>query len=90
MEANNRIMLMAHWDTREIADKDPNPENHNKPILGANDGASGVAVLMVLAEIISNNELSNIGIDLLFIDGDHTYKAVLNDYIKYSTIDLSS
>tara|TARA_B100000029_G_scaffold510689_1_gene602768 strand:- start:579 stop:1496 length:918 start_codon:yes stop_codon:yes gene_type:complete len=75
LEANNRIMLMAHWDTREIADKDPNPENHNKPILGANDGASGVAVLMVLAEIISNNELSNIGIDLLFIDGEDMGRA---------------
>ena len=53
-------MLMAHWDTREIADKDPNPENHNKPILGANDGASGTAVLMVLTEIIESNTLDNI------------------------------
>jgi len=70
LKSDNRIMLMAHWDTREIADKDPDPNNHTKPILGANDGASGVAVLMVLAEIISNNELSNIGIDLLFIDGE--------------------
>ena len=70
LNLSNRIMLMAHWDTREIADKDPNPENHNKPILGANDGASGTAVLMVLAEIIENNTLDNIGIDLLFIDGE--------------------
>ena len=70
LESDNRIMLMAHWDTREIADKDPDPDNHTKPILGANDGASGVAVLMVIAEIISNNELSNIGVDLLFIDGE--------------------
>ena len=70
LKSNNRIMLMAHWDTREIADRDPNPENHNKPILGANDGASGVAILMILAEIISHNELSNIGIDLLFVDGE--------------------
>jgi glutaminyl-peptide cyclotransferase len=70
LESDNRIMLMAHWDTREIADRDANPENHDKPILGANDGGSGVAVLMVLAEIISNNELSNIGIDLLFVDGE--------------------
>jgi len=70
MKAENRIMLMAHWDTREIADQDENPENHDKPILGANDGASGVAVLMVLAEVLSQNKLKNIGIDLLFIDGE--------------------
>ena len=67
---DNRLMLMAHWDTREIADKDPNPDNHDKPILGANDGGSGIAVLMVLAEILSNHPLDNIGIDLLFIDGE--------------------
>ena len=66
---------MAHWDTREIADKDPDPNNHDKPILGANDGGSGVAILMVLAEIISNNRLSNIGVDLLFIDGEDMGKA---------------
>ena len=75
LNLSNRIMLMAHWDTREIADKDPNPENHNKPILGANDGASGTAVLMVLAEIIENNTLDNIGIDLLFIDGEDMGRA---------------
>lgn len=72
---SNRIMLMAHWDTREIADKDKNPDNHNKPILGANDGASGTAALMVLSEIISDNQLNNIGIDLLFIDGEDMGKS---------------
>ena len=70
LNAQHRIMLMAHWDTREIADKDSNPDNHNTPILGANDGGSGTAILMVLSEIISNNPLENIGIDLLFIDGE--------------------
>ena len=70
MDANYRIMLMAHWDTREIADKDPNLENHNVPILGANDGASGTSILMVLSEVLSKNKLSNIGVDLLFIDGE--------------------
>ncbi len=69
-DADNRMMFMAHWDTREIADKDSNPDNQNKPILGANDGASGVAVLMVLAEILSDFPLENIGVDLLFVDGE--------------------
>ena len=70
MHAENRIMIMAHWDTREIADMDKNPENHSKPILGANDGASGISVLMLLAEILSENKLQNLGVDLLFIDGE--------------------
>jgi len=65
-----RIMFMAHWDTREMTDMDPNPENHRTPILGANDGASGVAVLLTLAEILSAMPPLNIGVDLLFVDGE--------------------
>tara|TARA_B110000438_G_scaffold298254_1_gene346129 strand:- start:718 stop:1617 length:900 start_codon:yes stop_codon:yes gene_type:complete len=70
LNAKRRILLMAHWDTREIADKDSDAKNHDEPIIGANDGASGVAVLMSLAEILYSNPLSNIGIDLLFVDGE--------------------
>jgi Zn-dependent M28 family amino/carboxypeptidase len=44
-------MLCAHWDTRSQADRDPNPDNRTKPIPGANDGASGVAVLLEIARI---------------------------------------
>ena len=46
------ILLGAHFDTRFIAEKDPNPDLRNEPILGANDGASGVAVLMELARVL--------------------------------------
>ena len=49
-EKQKRILLIAHWDTRRFADKDPNVENHKMPVLGANDGASGVAVLLTLIE----------------------------------------
>ncbi len=70
LSANYRIMIMAHWDTREFADKDQNPENQSLPILGANDGASGVAVLLTLAEILHTLPLLNIGVDLLFVDGE--------------------
>lgn len=47
-------MLAAHWDTRPIADSDPNPANQSKPIPGANDGASGVAVLLEIARTLGD------------------------------------
>jgi glutaminyl-peptide cyclotransferase len=43
-------MLCAHWDTRPVADEDPDPARHDQAILGANDGASGVAVLLEMAQ----------------------------------------
>ena len=61
---------MAHFDTRDRADKDTNPKNLNIPIMGANDGASGVALLMELSKIIHDNPLKNIGIDILLVDAE--------------------
>ena len=49
------LLLGAHWDTRPTADHDVNPERRNQPILGANDGASGVAVLLETARILTQN-----------------------------------
>ena len=89
IERQNRILLMAHWDTREIADKDPIIENRYKPILGANDGASGIAILMVLADMLNNNELNNIGIDLLFVDGEDMGKAGDAKNFGLGTIEFS-
>ena len=65
-----RIMVMAHWDTRRYADMETDKERSTEPVLGANDGASGVAVLMSLSDILKENKLHNIGVDLLFIDGE--------------------
>jgi len=45
-----RLMLCAHWDTRPVADQDPDPARRDQAILGANDGASGVAVLLEMAQ----------------------------------------
>jgi len=47
------VLLAAHWDTRPTADRDPDPANRSRPILGANDGASGVAVLLEIARALN-------------------------------------
>ena len=61
----NRILLAAHWDTRPFADRDT--INTTKPILGANDGASGVAVLLEVARNIQLKD-PELGIDIIFFD----------------------
>lgn len=67
--AETRIMLCAHWDTRPRADQDSNPSDVGQPILGANDGASGVGVLLELARIFADNP-PPIGVDIVFFDGE--------------------
>jgi hypothetical protein len=66
-EVNNRIFLCSHWDSRPFADNDADVKNHNKPIDGANDGASGVGVLLEVARQLSISR-PEIGIDLIFFD----------------------
>lgn len=68
-QKENRILLLAHWDARPWADHDPNPDNRKKPVLAANDGASGVGVLLEVARIIGTNH-PNIGVDILFVDAE--------------------
>ena len=52
-ELTERILLCAHWDSRPWADNDPDPANHRTPVLAANDGASGVAVMLEIARLLS-------------------------------------
>ncbi len=66
-DAKKRILLAAHWDSRPFADHDPDEKNWNTPIDGANDGASGVGILMELARIINENPI-NTGIDIVLFD----------------------
>jgi len=68
-ESNGLLLIGAHYDTRPISDKDKDPENRNLPISGANDGASGVAVLLELAKLYSKVD-PNIGLWLLFFDAE--------------------
>ena len=66
-EAKNRVLLMAHWDSRPFSDQDEDRANHNKPILGVDDGASGVGVLLEMARHIGENAPS-VGVDIVFFD----------------------
>lgn len=68
-ENRSRILLCAHWDSRPFADFDPDPANHYKPIPGANDGGSGVGVLLEIARQISENR-PNVGIDIVLFDAE--------------------
>ena len=65
----SRILLAAHWDTRHIAEKDLDPTKQNDPILGANDGGSGVAVLLEIARQLSLQD-TTLGVDLIFFDAE--------------------
>lgn len=66
-EIKNRVLLFAHWDTRPFADKDD--QNKEKPIDGANDGGSGVGVILEIARSIkAASEQPNIGLDIIFFD----------------------
>lgn len=62
-----RIMLCAHWDSRPYADHDPDPSKHDQPVMAANDGASGIGVLLELARILKDNPPS-VGVDIVFFD----------------------
>lgn len=64
-----RILLCAHWDTRPYADNDPDTANHKYPIPGANDGASGVGVLIEIARQLSK-KAPTVGVDILLLDGE--------------------
>ena len=56
-ERQERIMLCAHWDSRPWADNDPDEANWHKPVMAANDGASGVAVMLEVARLLNSDSL---------------------------------
>jgi peptidase M28-like protein len=64
-----RVLYVAHWDTRPISDRASNPADRATPVPGANDGASGVALLMAVADVLRNTP-PTWGVDLLFVDGE--------------------
>ena len=68
-EKRKRVLLCSHWDSRPWADNDPDPSKHRTPIEGANDGASGVGVLLEVARQLSLQPTA-IGIDIIFFDAE--------------------
>lgn len=69
MDKSKRILLFAHWDTRPFADHDADKSRWNEPILGANDGASGVGVLLEIARQV-NLKAPAVGVDIIFFDAE--------------------
>lgn len=66
-EKKDRVMLFAHWDSRPYADQENSMEQRNKPIMGADDGASGVGVLLEIARQLQKQP-TTIGIDIMLFD----------------------
>ncbi len=68
-DSGGKMLLAAHWDTRPFADRDPDLSNRNTPILGANDGASGVAVLLEVARVLKSRP-PPIEVIIVLFDGE--------------------
>src|SRR5687767_1832778 len=75
------VLVGTHYDTRSWADRDPHSELRSIPIIGANDGGSGVAVMLEMARGWKDDPPS-VGVDLIFFDGEEFGReGVLNDYL---------
>ncbi|MBI2804070.1 MAG: M28 family peptidase [Planctomycetes bacterium] len=68
-EKKRRVILCSHYDTRPIADQEPDPRNWRKPFVSANDGGSGVALLMEMGNHMKNLK-TNVGVDFVIFDGE--------------------
>lgn len=76
-QATSRVLLCSHWDSRPWADQDS--ERQEEPILAANDGASGVGVLLEIARLLKVNPTQHIGVDVFFIDTEDYGKSGFED-----------
>jgi len=68
-DKKKRILLCAHFDTRKIAEKDEDPKMQDKPILGADDGGSGVGILLEIARLVKENDI-DVGVDFILFDAE--------------------
>jgi len=65
-----RLLLCAHWDSRPWADNDADENNWRKPVMGANDGASGVAVMLEVARVLQQNDSAGMAVDFICFDAE--------------------
>lgn len=68
-QETQRVLYLAHWDTRPVSDEATDPAQRQLPVPGANDGASGVALLVALGDALKQTPPA-MGVDLLFVDGE--------------------
>lgn len=68
--ASRRVLYLAHWDSRPIADSDPDPAMRRDAVPGANDGGSGVAILLGVAAVLAAEMPADLGVDLVLVDGE--------------------
>jgi Zn-dependent M28 family amino/carboxypeptidase len=68
-DSKERVLLLAHWDARPFADQDADEANRRKAVPAANDGASGVGVLLEIARLLGQNDPGK-GVDILFVDAE--------------------
>jgi hypothetical protein len=81
-DRDRRVILCSHYDTRPIADQEPNRRKWTDPFVSANDGGSGVALLMELAHHMKDLK-TNVGVDFVFFDGEEyifDHDAPIRDY----------
>lgn len=69
-EDKTRLLLCAHWDSRPWADNDPDSANWHKPVMAANDGASGVGVMLELARLLQTHDSLNVAVDFVCFDAE--------------------
>lgn len=79
-ERTDRVLLIAHWDTRPTSDMARSAAEQAVPVPGANDGGSGTAILLQLAEMF-RNQPPPVGVDLLFVDGEDYGPGSANMYL---------
>lgn len=68
-ESTERVIICSHYDSRPWADADPDPANHHTPVLAANDGASGVGVMLEVARLIGQLN-PTVGVDFICFDAE--------------------
>ncbi len=69
-QADTRLMICAHWDARPWADNDPDSTNWRKPVMAANDGASGVAVMLELTRLLQQHDSARVAVDFVCFDAE--------------------